>query len=468
MPNGASKRPRGRTLAEFLDGLGQLSPAERKLLEACVIGEPASIDGTLRPEHRTDENQIRARFVRFLALGGDERAPVDEKGVHVRGAWIDGDIDLEACHVTGPITLDWCHVDGEINLLDAEIPCLFLDNSFAKGIDAERLRCPGSVHIHNGTFVDGKVSLVCAHIGGDLDCVGARFENREEECLDCQGAEIRGSVFLGREGDTRSFHATGNVDFTGAQVDGDVFCRRARFEDEVWFIGARIKGDLDFSLCCFPGPADRSEIILSRAEVGGRFFFRKTTGEVERIILRGTTVNAIVDDMASWKVAHELLLDGFQYSRFIDAHMMDEPGIWTPEVSLTDATSRIAWLDRQRKEDIQIDFKPQPWEQLVKVLREMGHQEGAKKVAIAKQERIRKSTRASCFDTSSLWKALPLWIPSRLAHSVGNRCRCGLGDTVQDRSHQWCDGANGSTHDRGSERHYRGSERHCLSPRARW
>jgi hypothetical protein len=112
-------------------------------------------------------------------------------------------------------------------------------------------------------------------------------------------------------------------------------------------------------------------------------------------ILRGTTVSAIVDDVASWEVAKELLLDGFQYSRFLDAYVRDEPGPWIHHDSLIDATCRIAWLDRQRKEDLQLNFKPQPWEQLIKVLREMGHQEGAKKVAIAKQARICKSTRIS-------------------------------------------------------------------------
>lgn len=198
--NPAPQKPRGRTLAEFVNRHGQLLPAERKLLEACAMGEPASIDEAL-PQHRTDANQIRAPFIRFLALGGDERAPVHEKGVHVCGAWIEGDVDLEACHVTAPITLDWCHVDGNINLLDAEVPCLFLDNSLAKCIDAERLRCSGSVHLNNGTSVTGGVSLIGAQVGGDIDCDNAHFENRNGSSLNCSGAEIRGSVFLGREGD---------------------------------------------------------------------------------------------------------------------------------------------------------------------------------------------------------------------------------------------------------------------------
>jgi hypothetical protein len=178
-----------------VDGHGQLPPAERKLLEACAKGEPASIDTALRPMRRTDENHIRAQFLRFLVLGGDERAPVHEKGVHICGAWIDGDVDLEACHVTVPITLDWCYVDGNINLLDAETPCLFLDNSFAKRIDAKRLRCAGSVHLNNATSVAGGVSMVGAQVGGDIDCDDTYFRDKNGTSFDCSGAEIRGSVF---------------------------------------------------------------------------------------------------------------------------------------------------------------------------------------------------------------------------------------------------------------------------------
>jgi hypothetical protein len=165
--------------------------------------------------------------------------------------------------------------------------------------------------------------------------------------------------------------------------------------DQVWFIGVQIKGDLDLSLCSFTHGVNRSEIVLSRSEIGGRFFFRRVTGAVESIIMRVATITAIADDIKSWGIADQLLLDGLQYRRFIDAHLEDEPDVWSHHISPTDAASRIAWLDRQREQDLGLEFKPQPWEQLITVLREVGHQEGARQVAIAKQERIHKSTRIS-------------------------------------------------------------------------
>jgi len=82
-----------------------------------------------------------------------------------------------------------------------------------------------------------------------------------------------------------------------------------------------------------------------------------------------------------------------RYGRFIGADVQEETGISTRRPSPTDAETRIKWLGRQRAQDLTKDFKPRPWEQLTKVLRNIGHQDGAKKVAIAKRQRIVKSKR---------------------------------------------------------------------------
>jgi hypothetical protein len=221
--------------------------------------------------------------------------------------------------------------------------------------------------------------------------VDARFENAEEYALNLGGAEIHGSVFLGYEEDARPLHAVGHVDFTGARIDGEVRCDGVRFEGPVWFIGAHIKGDLTFSRNHFSHSVKRSELILSAAEIGRRLFFVGAMGAVESISLRAANVGALVDDAMSWRIADWLLLDGFCYGRFIDAEVFDPSSrMWTRHFSPTDAKTRIEWLDHQRDEDLENNFKPQPWEQLIKVLRELGHEEAVRQVAIEKQKRIRK------------------------------------------------------------------------------
>ena len=55
-----------------------------------------------------------------------------------------------------------------------------------------------------------------------------------------------------------------------------------------------------------------------------------------------------------------LMLDGLTYNRF-------------GEISDLSAPARIAFLRLQCEIDLGKEFKPQPWIQMVKVLRESGH-----------------------------------------------------------------------------------------------
>ncbi|PTS75302.1 hypothetical protein DBR17_16025 [Sphingomonas sp. HMWF008] len=50
---------------------------------------------------------------------------------------------------------------------------------------------------------------------------------------------------------------------------------------------------------------------------------------------------------------------------------------------------RIDWLKLQHDNELTKDFAPQPWEQLISVLRAMGHPGEAAEVAIAKQDQLR-------------------------------------------------------------------------------
>ena len=77
---------------------GELAPAEKSLLDAFATGEVANI-GPTRPPQPIHENRIRSDFLRFLALGGNADTVIHEKGINLLGAWIDGDVDLQFCHL---------------------------------------------------------------------------------------------------------------------------------------------------------------------------------------------------------------------------------------------------------------------------------------------------------------------------------------------------------------------------------
>jgi hypothetical protein len=324
--NGGAKRPQGHSLADFFDKDGKLRPAEQRLLDACRDGTPAAIGGA-RPAAKTDDNSIRAEFLRFLAIEVDETAPVHELGVQAEGAWIEGDLSLEACKVAKPLDLKRCYFDGNLTVEGAELRGLFLDGSSIGTIVGDRVHCSSSVHLRSDMRIRGDLLLIGAQIEADLDLSGVHFEKS--------------------------------------------------------------------------APAQTNEIWLSAAKMG-RLFFRNLEGQIGLVSLRGASTSALIDDASSWRKCDALLLDGFRYDRFLDAEAPASRG-GARHVSPVDAGTRTAWLDRQREEDRQAGFKPQPWEQLIKVLRDTGHYDDAREVAIEKQERLRRAGKISSFAIPFHW-----------------------------------------------------------------
>ncbi len=67
-----------------------------------------------------------------------------------------------------------------------------------------------------------------------------------------------------------------------------------------------------------------------------------------------------------------IYLDGFTYERFAG-------------IAPIEAETRKKWLHRQPKAHMGRDFRPQPFEQVIKVLKNMGHPEEARRLAIERQ-----------------------------------------------------------------------------------
>jgi hypothetical protein len=239
----ASKRAFGRSRADFLP----LWPAEEILLEACRKGEFAILGDTL-PSPQDQNKQalkVRADFLRFLLLGGDEQAPVHERGVQLRGAWIEGKLDLTDCLVPSSMWLLRCCFTEELIARDAQIHgTLSLQGSeLTHGLRADRLNCAGGVFLRGRFKALGQVRLNGAQIGGDLSCNGGQFDSNEGFSLSSDGAVIKGSVLL-----SNGFDAKGEVGLLAAQIGGNLDCHGGKFDGKEGFAlsadGAVIKGDV--------------------------------------------------------------------------------------------------------------------------------------------------------------------------------------------------------------------------------
>jgi hypothetical protein len=139
---------------------------------------------------------VRASFVRFLVLGGDEQAPVHEHGVQLRGAWLTGILDLDHAEVPRPLEIAHCRIE-RLDATGTKLSSLILHGSkLDGGIRSFNLHCTTSVYMCHGFHATDTVSLKGAMIDGDLFCSEGKFEKAKGYALEWQGLTVGGTLTM--------------------------------------------------------------------------------------------------------------------------------------------------------------------------------------------------------------------------------------------------------------------------------
>ncbi len=291
----------GRSLRDF----GDLFPAEQSLLKAAQDGSPCKLlNGQCStPDAQTEQNFVRATFVRFLALGGDADYPVHEKGIQLEYAWIGAaqevgvdqnqeenqscsilnykkNLDLARCKDVLPLFLNHCKFEGNIVLEDARTRTIHLDYSIVNGgIEARGAFIDGSLYLRS---LDNKVSfeakkgmnLVDAIIKGSLECHNATFSPRESQfdtehgtAIFASRVDISGSVFL-----QQTFSAGGPTVFRNARIGGNFECSGGHFDKAKDDNGKTVKARRTRESCDrLPGRENRRRRVLPARRQKGKF-----------------------------------------------------------------------------------------------------------------------------------------------------------------------------------------------------
>lgn len=363
-------------------------------------------DGSL-PETGQRERAVRAAFLRFLLLGGDENCRVHEKGMQLRGALITGVLDLEGCRIHCGIALKDCRFEAAPIVRSAIIDNLVLDGSVLPGLRADVVEVRGGVSLV-GAVVAGSIAIHGSRLGGPLNCDGAKITSPTVAALlgdlivargiVMRGASIVGGISLVGAKLSSDLNIAG-IDIhhaesialkaDGIDVEGDIILHSGRIEGEVEIVGAHIEGDFDCTGTRIHNPG-KVALKFDRSIVKGAWFLWKDA-KIEGVLdMTGATIGSIHDDRASWPDAGDLMLNRCMYDALIGGTI--------------DAEQRLEWLARQSPGRWGEDFWPQPYEQLAHVYRTMGHEEDARRVLIAKERLQRRARRAR--SSNSLVRAL--------------------------------------------------------------
>jgi hypothetical protein len=300
-------------------------------------------------------------------------------GLNCDNGKITGDVILSS-NAKGGVSVRGATIGGNLNCSDA-IFSNQTDDGMGRALDCEAAKIEGSVVLKSAN-VEGRVFLIGIKVGYSLELNGVSIRNHmpkmRRPALQCQGAKIKGPVLF------RSGLVEGGVGFAGAEIDGTLDCASTRFS----YLAAQ---EISPPLCAeAESPRAEPALDLQHAIIKGALWLRKhESGEsavpteiLGSVDLTGAHARMLVDHPDSWpkqravgsdgqRLSCAIRLDGFTYDRFSDG-------------APTDAEHRLLWLSLQPTEHLRTDFRPQPFEQVVKVLREMGHERDARQVAIAK------------------------------------------------------------------------------------
>ncbi len=267
------------------------------------------------------------------------------------------------------VSLEGALIEGNALLQGA---CL--SGSGRPALSARSARFGGNVELvsegEHRSEADGEICFAAAQITGDLDCSGARLYNPTGRALHCEDLVVE-SVFLGRDDLGREFEASGRLNFLTATVGGSFFLSNARLVPGPDYGGLLARGG--------PVTANLRQIRISNALICNNVTAGDDSDGTRPVagwfLMAGAEMNTLIDNIDTGWPAHGFLdLDGASYERIRNLDG-DDP-----------VARRILWMKRQFPggRPTASTFRPQPYEQLTRVLRNSGLSREADAVAVEK------------------------------------------------------------------------------------
>jgi hypothetical protein len=314
----------------------EFSAAEKKLFGSLAFGDKNDC-----AEDPKDQRTIRSEIFEWIFNDREAVEQFDRRGLRIKHAIFRHRIDLDYARIGVPLALEVCDFLQGISLKESRTRRLSFSGSTAHSGQSDCAVCADGAVIDGSLFFTanftsyGEIRLVGTRIGGGLVMSSAKLKNMNGDAFSADSAYIEGDVFL-HEG----FSAEGDVRFVGATIRG--------------------------SLCLFND--SRLDEDAPLASVSGQMNLRNATVGIVHDFPQPHLIKA--DPLSE---SRSIALDGFTYTAI---------GGCSP----TDACFRKRWLRIGTSSDGHL--APQPYTQLAKVLRDMGHPGEARKILIEREHRL--------------------------------------------------------------------------------
>ncbi|MGW4195485.1 oxidoreductase [Streptomyces sp. NPDC005004] len=375
----------------------ELSAAERELWDGFPEGRWVDLR-TGTPEHDDPAGgaewgpgrTVRAEVVSALLLGVNPAGAGSVAALRLAGARITGRIDLAGAEIGQVLWLKGCLLEHPVSFYGASTRTIRITDSRVPGVDAGLGRIEGHLEL-DGTVMDtGRLSLLNAHVAGELGLNRARITAPGKWAVFAGGLVMGGGVFC------TGLTAYGGMRLPGAQLPGGLHLRGARLEAPG---GVALNADgmtatvVDLSegfgargTLRFEGALISNRLTLDGATLGGGgtalLGAGMRTGALHLTLaeppegtvdLRGATVTTLHDREHGWP--REIRTDGFVYGALRS----------DPASPREDTEYRLAWVRRNP------GYAPQPYEQLAACYRQAGHDDAARRVLLEKQRHRRRT-----------------------------------------------------------------------------
>jgi hypothetical protein len=348
---------------------------EELVTAALVNGFPANFDEwrEKKPDVASESDvawqearTLQGEFVVALCTSAKKGTHSFPRGIRIKGARIQGDIDLTTVSIDVLLVLERCRIEGHVLLRDCTARLINFASSYVCGeVSGDRFRATAGVHLRKGFTSEGAIRLSGAVIDGDLDFSGATILNQKEKrlprklkpdenyALRLDRARVKGSIFL------RNIDATGPVRLLDTEVGGNV--------------------ELEGTTLKSPG---EDALLADNARIAGSLVLRDWKAQPQGMIsVRNASAGVLqlgAYDDKRWPAKDTVRGQGFRYGT-IETEGLVSRGLCE------------RWLDLL----VLMPFTSQPYEKCAQVLRENGLADDAKEIAIRRRRDQRDAAKLS-------------------------------------------------------------------------